>query len=66
MVLWPIAWSLFHPPVGRSEAFLIASQATIFTILVVPLLLFIRRGDRQMRRLEAALEEHPPGEAAAQ
>ena len=65
MVLWPMASSLSNPPIGRSEAFDLASQVMIFLILVVPLMLFIRRGDRQMRNLRAALEERPSDEAAA-
>ena len=60
MVLWPIGWSLSNPPIGRSEAFFMASQMMIFLILVVPLMLFIRRGDRQMRNLKSALEKRPP------
>jgi hypothetical protein len=66
LVLWPIAWSISNPPVGRSEAFFVASQLLPFLILVVPLLLFIRRGDRQIRNLKAALKEHPPDKEAAQ
>jgi preprotein translocase subunit YajC len=65
MVFWPIASSLSNPPIGRSEAFFIASQVILLLILVVPLVLFMRRGDRQMRNLKAALTEHPPHEGAS-
>ena len=64
MVLWPIASSISNPPIDRSEAFFIASQVILLLILVVPLQLFIRRGDRQMRNLKAALLEHPPDKRA--
>jgi preprotein translocase subunit YajC len=64
MVLWPIASSISNPPIDRAEAFFIASQVILLLILVVPLQLFIRRGDRQMRNLKAALKEHPPDEGA--